>query len=521
MKSSQPDRSTLFPIFATLLVLAAIAAPAGAQGPPSACDLTQVTSSSAHDSFAGGLSADGRFLALTSQADHTGGNPDQSRELFLYDRATEALAQLTDLAAGYVHQPVLTADGARIFYRSNYDPEADELLATDALIELDRASGVRTVVARDFLAAAVSGDGSRVALLSRENPTGGNADGNAEVFLLDLETGLYLQITDTLAESCSGIAPRCPSNLEPRIDADGSRVAFLSDYDLDASGDEASYGGIFVYDVPAETLTRVTANADPALELSGDGTAVAFASYENLTGGGGQSPWLELFVKPGLAATVVQVPGNQAFLNAPAALDHTGSRFAYTAAPQAGQGRNAYLFDVDGGGVAPLLAAPGVDDFVIDLTPDGAWASLHSKANLAGGNPDGGFEVFVAQCADETVPPPPEGEWLESDAVPGFRFKVRITADGEAQPVRLESDCIPETACVSGALPGRSELFVRVIGPRPNGKLWPVLVRFTTSRVEVWIEQLSSSDLEYYVLDAASPGSSDLTGFFDRDGFEP
>ncbi len=519
MTSSQHDRTTLFPFLAALLLLVAVAEPAGAQ--PSACGLTQVTASSSHDSFAGGLSADGRLLVLTSQADHTGGNPDHSRELFLHDRAAGSLTQLTDHSAGSVHRPVLTGDGSRVFYRSSYDPEEDEVLPTDVLVELDRASGGRTVVARDFVDASVSGDGSRVALLSREDPTGGNGDGNAEVFLLDVATGAFLQITDTLQASCSGLAPRCPSNLLPRIDADGSRVAFFSDYDLDASGVEASHGGIFVYDVAAETLTRATANADPALELSGDGAAVAFASYENLSGASRPSPWLELFVKPGLGAGVVQVPGNQAFLNEPAALDHTGARFAYTAAPQAGQGRNAYLFDVDAGVVAPLLAAPGVDDFVVDLTPDGAWSSLHSSANLGGGNPDGGFEVFLAECTEETVPPPPDGEWLESAAVPGFRFKVRITAGGEAQPVRLESDCIPETACVSGALPGRSELFVRVIGPRPNGKLWPVLVRFTTSRVEVWIEQLSSEDLEYYVLDAASPGSSDLTGFFDRDGFEP
>ena len=522
MTSSQHAPPILLSLFAALLALAGAAAPAAAQpGPPSACDLTQVTASSTHDSFAGGLSADGRLLVFTSQADHTGGNPDHSRELFLHDRATGSLAQLTDLAAGYVHRPVLTADGSRVFYRSSYDPETDEVVPTDVLVELDRASGVRTVLARDFVDAAVSGDGTRVALLSRQDPTGGNGDGNAEIFLLDVLTGATLQVTDTLQASCSGLAPRCPSNLLPRLDADGSRLAFFSDYDLDASGAEASHGGIFVYDVAAETLTRATANADPALELSGDGSAVAFASYANLTGASRPSPWLELFVKPGLAAGVVQVPGNRSFLNEPAALDHTGARFAYTAAPQAGQGRNAYLFEVGTGVVAPLLAAPGVDDFVVDLAPDGAWASLHSRANLGGGNPDGGFEVFLAECADETVPPPPDGAWLESAAVPGFRFKVRITANGESQPVRLESDCIPETACVSGALPGRSELFVRVIGPRPNGKLWPVLVRFTTSRVEVWIEQLSSSDLEYYVLDAASPGSSDLTGFFDRDGFEP
>jgi hypothetical protein len=62
---------------------------------------------------------------------------------------------------------------------------------------------------------------------------------------------------------------------------------------------------------------------------------------------------------------------------------------------------------------------------------------------------------------------------------------------------------------------------VRVVGPKPNGFLWPTLVKFTTSTVEVWIEQVSSGDVQYYRLPGATPGSSDLPGLFDRRGFRP
>lgn len=118
-------------------------------------------------------------------------------------------------------------------------------------------------------------------------------------------------------------------------------------------------------------------------------------------------------------------------------------------------------------------------------------------------------------------PPPPPGAWLASPEVAGFRFKVRITAAGEGRAGRLDPICIPETACVSGAIPGRSELFVRVVGPKPNGRLWPTLVRFSTSTLEVWIEQLPAGDVRYYRLEGATPGSSSLDGLFDRDGFPP
>ena len=122
-------------------------------------------------------------------------------------------------------------------------------------------------------------------------------------------------------------------------------------------------------------------------------------------------------------------------------------------------------------------------------------------------------------------PPPPPGDsgWLATSQIPGFLFRVEITAGGPGgapQPVRAEP-CIPETLCVSGAVPGRSELFVRIVGPKPNGRLWPTLVRFSTSRIEVWIEQLATGITRHYVLDPATPGSSDLPGLFDRDGFPP
>lgn len=47
------------------------------------------------------------------------------------------------------------------------------------------------------------------------------------------------------------------------------------------------------------------------------------------------------------------------------------------------------------------------------------------------------------------------------------------------------------------------------------------MVKLSTSQIEVWIEQLSPGLVNYYVLDGATPGSSDLTGFFDRFGFGP
>ena len=121
-----------------------------------------------------------------------------------------------------------------------------------------------------------------------------------------------------------------------------------------------------------------------------------------------------------------------------------------------------------------------------------------------------------------TVPPPPPGPFLATPALPGFRFKVRLSTPADQElPSRQEAACLGETLCISGALPGRSELFVRIVGPKPNGHLWPNLVRFTTSRVEIWIEQVSSKQVRYYLLPPVEPASSSLDGLFDRTAFLP
>lgn len=129
-----------------------------------------------------------------------------------------------------------------------------------------------------------------------------------------------------------------------------------------------------------------------------------------------------------------------------------------------------------------------------------------------------GSYTLSLQCSSSTPPPP---GFFADPAYPDFWFKVEITAGGSVIPGVREPDCIDETVCVSGALPGRSELFLRIIGPRPNGFLWPTLVRFTPSRVDVTIRQISSGDEQKYTLDAVPPGTDELPGLQDRMGFLP
>lgn len=169
--------------------------------------------------------------------------------------------------------------------------------------------------------------------------------------------------------------------------------------------------------------------------------------------------------------------------------------------------------EVEGG----VVGAPVVLTTTLGRT--GTWF-LVVKADDAGTS---GPYTLTLQCggATEPPPPPPPAGFFLDPAYPDFQFRVRIGPAGAPLAGRREADCQPETVCVSGALRGRSEVFMRLLGPRGNGFLWPTIIRFTPSRVAVDIRQISTGITRTYVLDAVPPGTDDLSGLQDRTGFRP
>jgi hypothetical protein len=115
--------------------------------------------------------------------------------------------------------------------------------------------------------------------------------------------------------------------------------------------------------------------------------------------------------------------------------------------------------------------------------------------------------------------PPPQGETYTDPAFPGFRFTVRISAGGQTIATRDEPECQADALCIGGALEGRAEVTLRVLGPRDNGFYWPALARLTPSRVEVWIEQVSTGIVRYYLLEELPRDAAELPGLIDRRGF--
>ncbi len=182
------------------------------------------------------------------------------------------------------------------------------------------------------------------------------------------------------------------------------------------------------------------------------------------------------------------------------------------------EGRQIWTSDGTAAGTVPVTDFP--EGFLQDVATR-AVGVVPGGLLLVGQDEAHGEELwFLPLETTPEDPEPPAGAWITSASMPGFRVKARLTAGSEVRGVRSEP-CIGETLCLSGALPGRPELFVRVVGPKPNGYLWPTLVRFTTSTAEVWIEQLSTGTVRYYRMEAPARDSEQLDGFFDRTGFLP
>lgn len=325
---------------------------------------TQITTGAGFNSHSASVSDDGNRIAFYSASNLTGQNADNSFEIFLYDRPSNTLTQVSQFAGGHLaggnQVPVISGDGNRISYQhfttgggtaffqsvfydhatqssvtftppSNFG-ETNELSRDGKTIAVatgntglrlyDTASGVLgPVIAGNTFNTAMSRDGSMLALelfgrlqvrdlannstiditpagagfnirpdfsdngrilafTSTYDPLGTNADRNAEVFVYDLDTLSVRQITFSTGD--------VNSNADVSLSADGKRLAFSSTANL-LGGNADGNQEIYVVDLINDLLTQVTQTSGPNVynfepSLSGDGLTLAFTSSADFTG---------------------------------------------------------------------------------------------------------------------------------------------------------------------------------------------------------------------------------------------
>lgn len=137
-----------------------------------------------------------------------------------------------------------------------------------------------------------------------------------------------------------------------------------------------------------------------------------------------------------------------------------------------------------------------------------------------GSSSRGSFDLFGLSFTPPAVtePPPPGSAPIRSRDYPGFLFWVRISGNRIGTQV---FDCVPETVCVAGAIADRSEVLLRIVGPKSNGFLWANIVKFNTTATEIWIREEATGRTRYYALPALAQDSDVLPGLVDKTAFLP
>jgi Tol biopolymer transport system component len=235
-------------------------------------------------SYAGAISADGRWVAFDSYAsDVVPGDTNNMRDVFLYDRDTMTTTRITDGNGGSAVGG-LSADGRRLVFASyasdlvdgdtnNYGDVFLYDADTQAITKLTGGKGAGK-------SPSISADGHWIAFYSgAPNLVPDDKNHVRDVFVYDVEAGTTRRITDGNAASQSTTSS---------ISADGRWVTFYSDASDLVDGDTNNRTDVFLSDLQQGTTTRISQGNSHSLGpvISGDGRRLAFTSYaSNLTPG--------------------------------------------------------------------------------------------------------------------------------------------------------------------------------------------------------------------------------------------
>jgi Tol biopolymer transport system component len=411
-----PHARAAFALLTVILALATNVREAQAQP----CDVTQITFTAgggqgggfgirANDSPA--INSDGTRMAFASNRDLTGGNADLSFEIFLYDTTTNSFTQVTNATGDHTSSfdASINSDGTRIAFESladltggNADSNYEIFLYDATTLSLTQ---VTNTTGGGNLRPSINSDGTRIAFDSRADLTGGNADGNQEIFLYNATTNSFTQVTHTTGDD---------NTFDPSINSDGTRIAFSSTRDLTGSNADGNVE-IFLYNATTTTFTQVTnttgsrGNYHPS--INSDGRRIAFESELDLTGGNADGN-NEIFLYDEITNSIIQVTNTTGGGIAPGppntnpSINSDGTRIAFESDRDL-SGGNAdttfefFLYNVTSNSFTQITNTTLADNGYshASINGDGTRIAFDNSANVTGDNADENSEIFLASCS--------------------------------------------------------------------------------------------------------------------------
>lgn len=429
--------------------------------------------------FEPSLSANGRWIAFSSDRPFAGQGPRRHKAVYVHDVMTMETRQISALVDEFDHTHArISADGNRVFFvRMGEDDLQD-------LVMHDRASDQTRIIVEDMrgvdlgIGRVVSNNGARLVYSAAVE------DNDREIFLYDEESNSVRQITQLGVRSSD-------VSLSPTISGDGKRIAFATRRRVLKTGDGSVE--LYVLDIPTGEITQVTnapaaATADVVSSLNRDGSTIVFSFPRILSAAvssnelANNSEIYQAILDARPASGVVTVVNGAAKGNEPSAITNlaidsivsiTGTALAFNAqqpktAPEVldgttvkVNGHNARLLYVSPSEVIAVLP-PGLSTGTAELVVTNA-EGFESKnlVSLTRGAPgvftssaDGRGEAIAIDADKLLTAPfdPSDGRLRLAVFTTGCRHATTVKAMLEGQPVNVEA------VVSSASLPGLDEV---------------------------------------------------------------
>jgi len=405
------------------------------------------------DSFEPSISADGRYVAFSSDAINFGATVPGMRNVFVWDRLNGILELVRLGESG--GSPSISSDGRYVAFEAG----AGDTVPRGSVFVRDRLGGTTTLVSvatdgsqRRGDSPSISADGRYVAFSSFESQlVAGDTNGHDDVFVRDRLVGM----TTLVSVASDGSQANSYSAIfgAPSISADGRYVAFTSDASNLVPGDTNNAIDVFVRDRVAGTTRRVSVANDGSQpdgdstfpSISADGRYVAFESRQ------------VIFVRDQVAGTTELVdlasdgqPGN----GYRPSISADGRYVAFASFRNLVDRWDVFLRDRVAGTTTLVSGASNEFSFVPSISADGRYVAFASSANTA--LPEEGYDVFVRDLAGGST----RHASVRSDGVEGV--KGGDSGGGSVSPDgRYVAFWSFASNLVPGDTNGLSDVFVR------------------------------------------------------------
>ena len=334
---------------ACLALFAALASPR-VSGQAAATDFVQLTSCG--EAVFPSLDASAHQIAFTAVCDLVPGqNPDGGAEVFIVDVNSGRVRQLTNAPAGtYAAGPRLNASGKKVAFGSTAD--------------------------------LVPGE---------------NADGSAEIFIMNVDGSGLVQLTHTPND------PNEFTTFAPAIDYAGKQVYFTSTMDLLPGGNVDGSREIFGVAADGTGLRQLTASldasTDPAVDASGDVYFICNGGCGAATGGPSHLMRIRSDGTGLVRLTSIGDNGDEV------GVDAAGNRVVFSSTSDLVPGGNSdgnmeiFAYDVDSETITQVTATTGGGGCAVPVvSANGMTVAFSSDRDLVpGSNPALKREVFMAR----------------------------------------------------------------------------------------------------------------------------